>query len=81
MLGPGDGDIHPSLVTQEADLSVRVVPHAVEDHDIPLLTLECIHCVDVIFECGKQLSQELHLSLVRSDDSNAALQIHARLKS
>ena len=68
MLGPGNGNIHPPLVSDKSNISPVVVSHTVEDNDVSLLALEGVHCVDVVFKLRKKLFQQIHLSLVGSDD-------------
>ena len=71
MLGPGNGNIHPPLISDKSNISPVIVSHTVEDNDVSFLALEGIHCVDMVIKLRKKLFQQVYLSLVWRDDPDA----------
>lgn len=43
ILGPGNGDIHPFFAGNKPYLALVISPHACHDHDVSLLSLECVN--------------------------------------
>ena len=66
MLGPGNGNIHPPLISDKSNISPVIISYTVEDNDVSLLALEGVHCVDVVFKLRNKLFQQVYLSLFKS---------------
>ena len=76
VLGASDGDVESLLVSYEADVPVGVGADSADDDHVPLLPLEGVDRADaqvvpLVHQrlVGHALDQ-LHLALVRSDDSD-----------
>ena len=76
--GSGDGNVHATQVTKEANLSFVVGTHHGNDDDIALLTLEAIDGIDADLTTEglekltlhQQAAQILHLSTVGGNDAD-----------